>query len=230
MAESPHAGEPTTRDSAADRRLARLRFDLHDGPQQEVYLLAEDLRLFREQLSPLLAGHPQADRVLGRLDDLEAQVAALDGGLRRLSTSMRSPLTASGSLAEDLGRVTESFTRRTGIVPAVHITGDTERLSDSQQTAVLALTREALSNIRKHAEARTVGIAVAAGPHGVSVEIRDDGRGYDPEAAEPAARAAGHLGLVGMRERVRMLGGRARIDSRPGGPTVVSATLPPWPE
>ncbi|HZE06693.1 MAG TPA: ATP-binding protein [Solirubrobacteraceae bacterium] len=225
----PQAEEHGSPGSAAERRLARLRFDLHDGPQQDVYLLAQDLRLFREQLSPLLAGRPAADRVLGRLDDLEAQVAALDAGLRRFSTSMRSPLTSAGALPEDLARLTEAFTRRTGIAPAVRITGDSGRLSDSQQTAVLALVREALSNIRRHARARTVSIVIAAQGGGVRVEIRDDGDGFDPQTAEPAARDAGRLGLVGMRERVRMLGGQARIDSRPGGPTVVSATLPPWP-
>jgi nitrate/nitrite-specific signal transduction histidine kinase len=55
---------------------------------------------------------------------------------------------------------------------------------------------------------------------------RYDGRGFDPETALVHAARSGHLGLVGMYERVRMLGGVTAIDSRPGGPTVISVSLP----
>ena len=58
--------------------------------------------------------------------------------------------------------------------------------------------------------------------------ITDDGRGFEPEAELVRAARGGHLGLVGMHERVRMLGGLTRIDSRPGGPTRISARIPPW--
>ena len=58
--------------------------------------------------------------------------------------------------------------------------------------------------------------------------MSDDGRGFDPETTVARAARAGRLGLVGMHERVRMLGGQTQIDSRPGGPTVVSAVLPRW--
>ena len=77
--------------SSVERRLARLRYDLHDGPQQDVHLLAQDLDLFREQLRPMIAGDPNAGRLIGRLDDLDAQLVALDGDLRRLSSAVQSP-------------------------------------------------------------------------------------------------------------------------------------------
>jgi signal transduction histidine kinase len=214
---------------SVERRLARLRFDLHDGPQQDVHLLAQDLALFRAQLRPMVAGNPNAGRLLGRLDDLEAQLVALDGDLRRLSTAVQSPLLLPGSLADALRTVTEAFAARTGIEPDVHWEGPHTELSDSQQIALLSLIREALSNIRKHSNAHAVGIRVSADATGVHVEVRDDGDGFDPEETLLVAARAGRLGLVGMHERVRMLGGRTHIDSRPGGPTVISATLPPWP-
>jgi signal transduction histidine kinase len=56
--------------------------------------------------------------------------------------------------------------------------------------------------------------------------VTDDGCGFDPETSLVRAARDGHLGLVGMYERVRLLGGRTQIDSRPGGPTVISVTLP----
>jgi signal transduction histidine kinase len=222
--------EPDAVLGAVERRLARLRFDLHDGPQQDVHLLAQDLALFRQQLRPMVSGDPNADRALGRLDDLEAQLVALDGDLRRLSSAVQSPLLEPGSLPDALHALTDAFATRTGIEPEISFSGGPHRLTDSQQIALLSLVRESLSNIRQHSEAREVRIAVEVGEQGIQVEIRDDGRGFDPETTLVRAAQAGRLGLVGMHERVRMLGGHTRIDSRPGGPTVICATLPPWPD
>lgn len=227
--DTPAVREPPAADpllSSAQRRLARLRFDLHDGPQQDVHLLAQDLALFREQLRPMLTDEPNAERLLGRLDDLEAQLVALDGDLRRLSSAVRSPLLASGTVPDEVRSITDAFAARTGVVPKVGFNGDLDELTESQQIALLSLIREALSNIRKHSEAGQVEIMIAAGDEVLQVEIRDDGKGFEPEDTLVAAARAGRLGLVGMHERVRMLGGVTRIDSRPGGGTAISATLP----
>jgi signal transduction histidine kinase len=213
---------------AVERRLARVRFDLHDGPQQDVILLAQDVRMFRDQLRPLLDGHPDQGRALGRLDDLEAQLLALDGDLRRLSTSVQSPFVSPGSLHESLQRVAHAFATRTGIIPQTEFTADLTQLSESQQIALLALVQEALSNVRKHGEASAVRISIVPDRDGIRAQVTDDGRGFDPETTVDRAARAGRLGLVGMYERVRMLGGQTQINSRPGGPTVVSAVLPRW--
>lgn len=214
---------------AIERRLARLRFDLHDGPQQDVHLLAQDLGLFREQLRPMIAGDENAARLLGRLDDLEAMLVALDGDLRRLSTSVQSPFLTPGSLPDALRQLTDGFATRTGVQPETHIGDGLSEMTDSQQITLLSLIREALSNIRKHSDARHVTIAITSSGAGVQAQVTDDGTGFEPETMLVQAARAGRLGLVGMHERVRMLGGRTQIDSRPGGPTVISATLPPWP-
>lgn len=213
---------------AVERRLARVRFDLHDGPQQEVILLAQDIRIFRDQLGRLLDGHPDQGRALGRLDDLEAQLLALDGDLRRLSTSVQSPFLSPGSLLESLQRVADAFAKRTGILPETEFSADLTGLSESQEITLLALVQEALSNVRKHSEASAVRISIVPDPEGIRAQVTDDGRGFDPATTVARAADAGRLGLVGMRERARMLGGRAQIDSQPGGPTVVSAVLPRW--
>jgi signal transduction histidine kinase len=223
-----HGVERRSEAAAAERQLARLRFDLHDGPQQEIHLLAQDLALFREQLEPMLASHPDRDRAVGRLDDLEAQLVALDDDLRRLATSVRSPL-LTGSLDHALLQVAEAYTARTGIVPRTELTGDVDSLTDSQQIALLSLVREALANARQHAAPENVAITIRADEDTIAVEVRDDGSGFDPARTGPRAAQGGHLGLVGMRERMRMLGGRTEITSTPGSGTVVSAQLPRWP-
>jgi signal transduction histidine kinase len=228
VADPPTIPDDVSETLALERRLARLRFDLHDGPQQEIHLLAQDLALFGEQLASILATHPDRARALGRLDDLKAQLIALDTDLRRLTTSVRSPL-AGGSLTDALAEVAATFTARTGLVPRREITGETESLTDSQQIAVLALVREALANVRRHSDAEHVTITLTAGADAILVEVLDDGSGFEPEAAGSRAADEGHLGMVGMRERMRMLGGHTEITSSPGGPTVIAATLPRWP-
>ena len=70
-------------------------------------------------------------------------------------------------------------------------------------------------------------MSLTASPEGAEVVITDDGRGFEPEEELVRAARGGHLGLVGMHERVRMLGGLTSIDSRPGGPTTISAQIPP---
>jgi signal transduction histidine kinase len=214
--------------SALERRLARLRYDLHDGPQQDVHLLGLDLRLFRDQLAPVVQDQPDAHRLLGRLDDLEAQLVALDSELRHISTSMQSPFLPAGTLPDALQDITEAFATRSGVQPEVKLSGDLTALTDSQQITLLALVREGLNNVQKHSDAKRVTITIAAHDRGVDAQVTDDGRGFDPEKTLVQAAREGHLGVVGIYERVRMLGGHARIESRPGGPTVISVTLPWW--
>lgn len=176
----------------------------------------------------MIADHPDRERALGRLEDLEAQIVALDADLRRLSTAARSPL-AEESLGEALAQLTDAFRERAGVAPRTQLSGNLAALTDSQRIAVLSIVREALSNVRRHSDAGAVEIRIAAGEESIEVEVRDDGSGFAPELAGPEAARQGHLGLVGMRERTQMLGGRTEIRSAPGGPTIVSASLPRWP-
>lgn len=213
----------------AERRLARIRFDLHDGPQQDLMLLAEDLRFFRSQLDSVLVGDETRERALGRFDDFEARLIALDADLRRISVSAESPFLHDESLPDALSEVIEVFAQRTGIEPQVRLRGDFSDLTDSQNITLLSLIREGLGNIREHAAAEHVTISLTSDADGVKATVTDDGRGFDPEAALVNAARGGHMGLVGMHERVRLLGGQTNIDSRPGGPTVISVSLPAWP-
>jgi signal transduction histidine kinase len=225
---APPDGAPALADVAvrAVRQLARLRFDLHDGPQQDVALLGEDLRMFRGQLEQVLDGNPFSQRLIGRLDDLQARLVALDGDLRRISSLLESPFLQEDSMASAIKQLVDAFRDRTEIEPELRCSGNFEVLSDSQQITLLALVREALNNIREHSDARHVWIELEVDDREVRATVRDDGSGFDPETALVRAARDGHLGIVGMHERVQMLGGSTRIDSRPGGPTIIQARLP----
>jgi signal transduction histidine kinase len=88
--------------------------------------------------------------------------------------------------------------------------------------------QEALTNIREHSNATEVGVSVLSGPSELTAEIRDNGRGFDVDRTLVRAARAGRFGVVGMSERVRLLGGRFDVRSCRGGPTIVSVILPRW--
>jgi signal transduction histidine kinase len=212
----------------SERKLARLGFDLHDGPLQDLAVLAEDLRLFRDQLG-LVLGTRAEDRLLrGRLDDLDAQLVALDAELRRLSSSILAPVLPNQPFPRALQDVTNAFASRTKIEPRLTLEGDLSLLSASQQIALLNIVQEALSNIREHSDANKAMINISLDATGVEARVIDDGRGFDVEKTLVSAARRGRLGLAGVYERVRLLGGQCRIESRPGGPTVIHVVLPRW--
>jgi signal transduction histidine kinase len=211
---------------AGERRIARLGYDLHDGPLQELLLLGEDLALLREQLAIVLDGRRGKEELAGRIDDLDARLLALERALRRLSS--QSNAFSEGTFASALDELIETFVARTAIVPAVTLQGDLDSVSASQRIAVLSVVGEALSNIREHSSAGEVDISIALHPYGLHASVRDDGRGFDVERELMDSARRGRIGLAGMHERVHLLGGRCRLDSRPGGPTEIALVLPPW--
>ncbi len=105
------------------------------------------------------------------------------------------------------------FTDATGIPCALDISLPAELPETASEYALRAVT-EGLTNIARHAQAQHVWVLVASGDENLIVEVRDDGRGFDP-----AAVPAGHYGLLGIRERARLAGGTLEISSAPGAGT-----------
>jgi signal transduction histidine kinase len=229
MSMHTHDTEPATTEHALERRLMRLGFDLHDGPLQELLLLGEDLRMFREQLVSVLGPEREQALLRGRLDDLDARLVALEGGLRRISTSLHASVLVDRPFEQALGEVLDTFAARSGIVPKLALTGDAAGVTPSQRIALLSVVGEALNNVREHSRtASEVHVEIEFAATGASACVRDDGCGFDVEAALVDAARRGRMGLAGIHERVRLLGGRCVLDSSPGGPTVVSLSLPRW--
>ena len=129
---------------------------------------------------------------------------------------------------EAVERELTALSRRTDLSTSLERDGSFATLTASQRIALLRVLQEALSNVRQHSGASAVAVTLCEDDDGVCMEIRDDGHGFDPAAAEPDPDGQSGIGVVGMRERLRLLGGRLEIDSAPGGPTVVRAVLPRW--
>lgn len=129
------------------------------------------------------------------------------------------------SMLDDFGLVpalnwhARETAKRTGLKIAVSADEDTDNLPEEHKTCVYRLVQEALNNAARHGNARTVEVAVKRENRRVLFSVRDDGVGFDPGLVRG-------MGLLGMEERVRRLGGRLRIDSQLGQGTLVSAELP----
>ena len=213
--------------ASAERRLMRLGFDLHDGPIQDVLALAGDVRLLQRQVYPFVL-EEYREQAHGRFDDLSSRLVELDRQLRELAHSLETKSVISRPLGEILHREVDGFAERSGIHTELEIRGDPDSLSSAQRITVFRAIQEALANVREHAGATNVSVRVRARRSAIELQIVDDGMGFEVERALAKAAQRGRLGLVGIGERVRMVGGTFELESAPGGPTTLKLTLPRW--
>ena len=223
-----HAARERSITESSERRFVRLGLDLHDGPMQDLAAMAQDVRLYRKQLAPFLEGIPEEAILLGRLDDLDARLLVMDSSLRELARSLQAPTALSAPLLDLLRRDIQRFQERTEIRVDLDAKGDFEGLTSSQKIALVRVVTEALNNVHEHSGADSATVSIVGDTGTLVVEVGDEGDGFDVEARLVAAARSGRLGLVGMSERVRLLGGRFDLQSKPGGPTRVRATITRW--
>ena len=213
--------------AANERLLVRLGFDLHDGPLQQVHVLAQDVRLLREQILTLV-GSDHRDPVVGRFADLEAQLGELHLELRDLAHSLEPRSLLEQPLPDAVARELAALSRRTAISTSVTCEGDFDGLSASQRIALLRVLQETLSNVRQHSGASEIAVVLSSSDDDLCMEVADDGHGFEPERVVPDEQGRSGIGIGGMRARLALLGGRLDVASAPGGPTVIRAVLPRW--
>ena len=192
------------------RRLAR---ELHDETGQALTSILLGLKALEERLDE--AGSRAAAAELREL-----LVATLQD-VRRLAVELRPSALDDFGLVAALERLAASISEQTGIEIDFEPALTTERLPDEVETALYRIVQESLTNVVKHAKARNVSILLSRKPGAVKAVVEDDGRGFDP------ARDTGDgFGLVGMRERLALLGGRLEVESSEGAGTTVAAEVP----
>jgi two-component system sensor histidine kinase UhpB len=112
------------------------------------------------------------------------------------------------------------FSAQTGVQVDLATEGVDDEIDSEKEIVVYRVAQEALSNVAQHASARKVALDLSANGHGVRLTVRDDGCGFDTGAEHDS------LGLSGMAERARLLGGTLDIDSRPGSGTALTLRVP----
>lgn len=194
------------------RRIAR---ELHDEAGQALTALILNLEMAEQSRQ---AVDPQRlARLRGIAEDTLAE-------LRRMIYDLRPTILDDLGLAAAVRWYVKENIEPQGLHVTMTITRADDRLPHHIETAVFRIVQEALTNIVKHAQAHRAAIDIAVTPQDVRVLITDDGRGFDASAV--TTRREGGMGLLGMRERAELLGGRLRLASREGDGTRVEVVIP----
>jgi two-component system sensor histidine kinase UhpB len=199
------------------RRLAR---DLHDEVNQA--LTAILLRL--EALSQ--AAPPELSEELGELKRLVNQAMS---ELLQLARHLRPTALDDHGLLPAMASHVRRFAAQTGIKADLNASGSDAQLQPDEEIAVYRIAQEALANVARHADASQVLVSLRTDADGVELTVRDDGRGFEFEAPVGSGAAfdsEGGLGLGGMAERARLVGGELTIESRPGAGTELCLRVP----
>jgi signal transduction histidine kinase len=195
------------------RRLSR---ELHDETAQVFSAVKMELSVLRDAVEPGLA--ERLDHALGLIDTGIRSI-------RNVTNDLRPSLLDDLGLLPALRSLAAEFGSRSGITIELTAPAVLPPLSKEAELALFRALQEALSNVRRHADARTVDVGISVGPAGVRLEVRDDGRG-PPEVSLEHLERQGHMGLAGMRERISALGGRVRFGGRPGAGASLEVLVP----
>ncbi len=190
----------------------RIAKELHDGVIQSLFAVGMSL-----QGAAALA---QDEGITGRI---EGAVEDIDGAIRDLRNyifGLRPGILADRQLDQALRELGAEFEERSGVVTVVDLDPAVAAQLASIASDVVQVTREALSNVGRHAEAKTCRVSLRRGAEGAILEIDDDGRGFEPGAGGKG------LGIGNLHDRVASLGGSLDITSSVGEGTTVRAVLP----
>jgi signal transduction histidine kinase len=190
----------------------RIAKELHDGVIQSLFAVGMGLQ------GAALASQEEA--TVARLEAAVNEIDRVIRDLRNYIFGLRPGILADRELDKALRALAEEFEARSGVVTIVEIDEDVAARLSGIGTDVIQLTREALSNVGRHAGATTCRVSLLARGHVAFLEIDDDGRGFDPDATRRGD------GLTNLQDRAAALAGKTTIASSPGQGTTVRIELP----
>jgi len=199
------------------RRIAR---ELHDSSGQVLAALSMCLSMVESEADKLSA------RAGRNLSDAARLVRELSQELRTMSHRLHPPLLDEAGLESALRWFVQGFAQRSGIDVGLELAPELGRLSEEMEIAIFRVVQESLANVHRHSGSKTAQVRVGRDAQKVTLEIRDQGHGLSANGnAEAPGPAVPGVGIQGMRERVRQLGGHFEIQSSEGA-TVVTAAIP----
>ncbi len=197
--------------SSQEQERQRIARELHDQLGQHVTALKVGLEALQ----------PSSDTV----DHMKQIVTDLDRSVDRLTIELRPPVLDDVGLYGAIGSLLEEFSKASGLRIDVHTPQDGERLASTIETTLYRVLQEALTNVWKHANAKSVSVIVEQQPQLLQLIVEDDGMGFDlVDGAEDGAH--GNFGLLGIRERVSLIGGTFNVESTPGKGTTLYVRVP----
>jgi len=161
--------------------------------------------------------------------DLQEIQSLLNQGLQSMNSfiqNMRPSLLDDLGLIPALRSMTNNLERTEGIITNFSVTGEERRFSNEVELPLFRIVQEALSNIRKHAQATEVNVSAEFTGSGIRIKVEDNGKGFKLQDSMDNLPRSGKLGLMGMQERVWLLGGTIEFDSTPGIGTSIDVVVP----
>jgi two-component system NarL family sensor kinase len=195
----------------------RLARELHDTLAQSLAAIALQL----ESADALLEAGAPGDKVSPAVRRALALTRASLDDARRSVLDLRAAPLEGRTLAEALAALVRSVDGEAGLSASLELIGAAHPLPVRVEVALFRIAQEALNNVRQHAGACQVCVRLATTPDEVRLLVTDDGAGFDPEWP-----AEGRFGLMGLRERARLLGGALRLETSPGAGTTVEVVAP----
>ena len=150
--------------------------------------------------------------------------------LRRFIKDMRPPALDHLGLVPAVEGLTSDLAEKEGIEIRLTVEGEKRRLTPEEELVLFRIAQESLNNARRHSQASQVVIQMEFYPDGVRMTIHDNGQGFKVPEKTGDMVATGKLGLIGMYERARLLGGTLLVESEPGKGTTVIADVPIQPD
>jgi len=199
------------------KHLAR---EIHDE-------VIQDLLGVSYQLEELEADRVETPALRKELGAIRANIRGLVDDLRLICGSLRPPTIDSLGLGPTIQSYTRGWTRRTNISVVLDLDPNLGRLPETIELSIFRMIQEGLSNVHKHTSAGEVQISLRhTTPRTLMLSISDDGQGLPEEFDLSTLYAQGHYGLLGLSERVALLGGRSRVQNQAGGGVLVQAEIP----
>lgn len=192
------------------RRLAR---ELHDGATQNLIALAMNMASLRK-------GAGSGDHQTELMNDSVRLIQESIRELRTTSHLLHPPLIDEIGLPVTLRSYVEGFEARSGIRVAFTLDPQLQRLDHDVELAIFRIVQESLTNIHRHSHSQTASILLVRKSNEIRLQISDEGTGITPEVLAKAERGTAGVGIAGMRERVRLLGGRFEVSSGHFGTTI----------
>ena len=201
-------------ETVREEEKARIAREVHDE-------LGQMLTVLKLETSMCELAYAQLDPGLHeRLNSMKRLIAQLFQLVRDVATALRPPILDAG-IASAIEWQARRFEARTQIPCLVQVPDNLPALSDAKAIGLFRILQEALTNVMRHAQAHTVELTLAVEGTDLRLTISDDGVGFIPAQGRPVS-----FGLVGMRERVLIMGGQLRLDSELGEGTTLSVTVP----
>ena len=205
---------------AQEEERKRIARELHDETIQALVVISRRL----EGLATRPGQLPESVR--HGLASLQELVGNTLRGVRRSVQDLRPPTLDHLGLVATVEGLASGLAMGDGIEVDVRVTGEAQRLMPEEELVLFRIVQEALNNVRRHSGASRATVDVEFRPGRVRLVVADDGRGFSTPRRLEDQVSRGRLGLVGMQERVRTLGGKLTIESEPGHGTVLVADIP----